>query len=294
MNELTKKILKAMGLTDAEISAMDGDSPTAAEADITSKIAAHQRTLLENDSEFLKPIRDKAKTEIHTSYEKALKKFGVVLTVEDAAKKSAEEKIKLLADKASEGKDATLTDLESKLMAANQELQTLKDVEIPKIRGEVDAQKSSMKVREKLIKEILKITEDGKNLRNPIEVVESTLGLEFGNKYKIELDDKGESLVFKNSDGTLVKNAAGTGLLKPEEILKESLGRNKFLAESNADEGIDPLTGKKKVVTPTPGKEGQEGEQKPVLNVKGLSKAEEHLASMKKAADEKKNPPAKQ
>lgn len=286
MNELTKKILKAMGLTDAQIAAMDGDAPTAVETDITQAVATHQRTLLENDSEFLKPIRDKAKTEIHVAYEKALKKAGVVLSAEDALKKSPEEKIKLLADEASKGKDKTVQDLEAELMATKTELQTLKEVELPKIRNEVENEKSSLKVQDKLMKEIIRISKDGKDLRNPIDVIEAKLGLEFGSKYKLELDDKGEKLVFKDKvTGLAIKNADGTKILDADEILTESLSRNKFLAESKADDGIDPLTGKKKVAAVLPGKEGEES--KSTVTFHGMGKAEAHLEEMKKKAAEK-------
>lgn len=292
MNELTKKILKAMGLTDAQITAMDGDAPTAVELEITQAVTSHQRTLLENDSEFLKPIRDKAKTEIHVAYEKALKKNGIALTAEDALKKSPEEKIALLAAKAVEGKDKTVQDLEAELMTTKTELQTLKEVEIPKLRGEVDSEKASLKVTDKLMKEIIRISKDGKDLRNPIDVVEAKLNMEFGNKYKIELDEKGESLIFKDKvTGLAVKNPEGTKLLGHEEILKEALSRNKFLAESNADDSIDPLTGKKKIVTPLPGKEGEE--TKGIVSFHGMGKAELHLEEMKKKAAEKAEKAAK-
>lgn len=292
MNELTKKILKAMGLTDAQIAAMDGDAPTAVETDLTKAVADHQRTLLENDSEFLKPIRDKAKTEIHVAYEKALKKNGITLTAEDALKKSPEEKIKMLAEEASKGKDKTVQDLEAELMTAKQELQTLKEVEIPKIRGEVDSEKSLVKINDKLMKEIIRISKDGKDLRNPIDVVEAKLGLEFGSKYKLELDEKGEKLVFKDKvTGLAIKNADGTKLLEADEILTESLSRNKFLAESKADDGIDPLTGKKRVAAVLPGKDGDEG-NKSTVTFHGMDKAEKHLAEMEKRKAEKAAKPA--
>src|SRR3990167_10859334 len=108
MNELTKKILKAMGLTDAQIKAMDGDAPTAVETDLTKAVTDHQRTLLENDSAFLSPIRDRAKAEVHASYEKALKKSGLILTDEEVKTKTIEEKIKALAELSGKSKDKTV------------------------------------------------------------------------------------------------------------------------------------------------------------------------------------------
>lgn len=285
MNELTKKILKAMGLTDAQIKAMDGDAPTAVETDITKAVADHQRTLLENDSAFLSPIRDKAKAEIHTSYEKALKKAGLNLTDDEIKTKSAEDKIKALAELASKGKDKTVDDLNAELMATKSELLKLKDEEIPAIKAGVDAEKKTLKLQHTISKEILRLTEEGKNLRNPLDVVESALYKEFGEKYTLDLDDKGSPVFKDKTTGVGIKTADGTKMLSHEDILKEAMTRGKFLAESNADDkDIDPATGKKRVVVPKPGKEGEEVAAKQNLNIQGLSAAEKHLADMKAKA----------
>lgn len=264
-----------MGVTPAQIAEMDKADTTVKLEDLTAAVSAHQRTLLQNDNEFINPIRTKTKGEVHDLYSRAFKKFGLKpeeLVDDKGEAKKPEEIVKILADKGNEGKDKTLLDLQNENMALKTKVQNYEDVEIPKIKSEVETEKKKFVIREKFIKKLSAVGE----LRNPIEVVEAALGIDFGKKgYIIEEDDKGE-LIFKGKDGLGIKNAQGTALLTADEIITDSLKTNKFIAESNPpDPNKPPIKPDPKITEPKP-------EDKNKNFSPGLSKAEQHLVEMKK------------
>lgn len=263
-----------MGITAAQILEMEKADTTIKVEDLSAAVTAHQKTLLVNDNEFISSIKGKGKGEVHDLYARAFKKHGLKpeeLVDDKGEPKKPEEIVKLITDKANEGKDKTLQDLQAENIALKAENVKLKDEDIPKIKSEVETEKKKFIIKEKLIK---KLTAAGE-LRNPIEVVEAALGIEFGkNGYTIEEDDKGE-LVFKK-DGLGIKNAAGTAILTADEIITDSLKKNKFIAESNPG---DP--NKKIVPDPKPGDKKDDPDPSKTTFAPGLGKAEAHLAKMK-------------
>jgi hypothetical protein len=278
MNDLIKKLLLALGFTEAQINAASAETPTATLEELTKAAQLHARQLLENDNEFVTAIKAKGKAEVYDVYERAFKKHGLKaeeLKDADGKAKKPEEVVKLLTDKANAGKDQTLQDLQNENVSLKAEVEKLKTEEIPTIKSQVEEEKNKLKINILRAKKLQGMGE----LRNPLEVIEAALDYEFNGKYKVELNEKGDDIIFKDKNGLQVKNAAGTAFLSADEILKDALTRNKFIAESNAD---DPANKKPPVIV-QPGQEANQQGNESKAKFAGLDKAEAKLKAAEQA-----------
>lgn len=267
--EIQKKLMLALGMTATQIDSLETDE-TKFDVDATAlSIREANIKLLKNDAEFISTIQKAEKGRNLTDFERNIKKtFG--LTAEEVKDKTAEEIISLAKEKITTGQDKNLTELQAETIELKNKIVALETIEIPKIKGEVEGHKKDFNVENALTKKLA-----GRTLRNPISVVLSQLKSEFGPKYKIDADESGNITITNKETGLEIKNADGTKLLTSDEIIEESLTRNKFLEESGAPGSNPDLPkpdAKKKV----------EGEaKKSEVFAPGLSVAEAHLANLK-------------
>lgn len=275
MNEKLKKLLLALGLTAAQILDLEATEPT---MDVDASVLAIREAnmkLLKNDADFLATIQKAEKGKNLDEFERFIKKtFG--LTKEEIKDKTVDEIITIAKEKATAGQDKTLADLQKENVDLKNEVQNLKDVEIPAIRGEVDTHKKKFNVNNAITKRLAEL-----KLRNPIEVVLAQLELEFGKKYDLDVDDKGVLKIVDKATKLEVRNADGTKLLTADEIITDTLSTYKFLEESGGDGSGKTLPGVKPVPVKT--KEQLEAESKSKTFAPWMSAAEAHLATLKEA-----------
>lgn len=271
MNELTKKLLLAMGLTAAQIADLDSSESTLVVEDLAKGIRDNQMKLLQNDAEFIESIQKAEKGKNMDEFQRFIKKtFG--LTADEIKDKKVDEIIKIAKDKASAGQNTTLEELQRENVDLKNKVTQLETEEIPKVRAEVDQHKKQFNINNALTTKIASL-----KLRNPIEVVMSQIEREFGDKYNIDLNADGSLKVTDKKNGLEVRNTDGTKILTADEILNETLSRNKFLEESGADN-----SGKHLDVKPDKKDEKKDDSQQTVY-APGLNKAEQHLKEMQEA-----------
>lgn len=273
----TKEYLKSIGVPAATINALEkADADEKSELDVTTyadEFKSHQRKLMENDPELVAAISDKAVgTRMGKAEQYVKKKFGLS-GIEGVGSKKFEELIDMGYEEAKKGTNKDLKVLEDENINLKAKIKELEETEIPKIKEDVEREKKAFHVNNKLQKKI-----PVADLRVPMETVDLILGSQLNQKYDLDLDDKGEFVIYNKGQKLQAKSSDGTKLLTIDDIIGDILKTNKLIKESNADD-VDPA-GKKKEVQPT-------DEEKKKLEAKlnaspHLKKALEHAEELKK------------
>jgi len=273
MNELTKKLLLALGTSQDTIDALSVETPTVNVDDVSKVIKENQIRLIKNDPQFIQDIQTAERGKNMDMFERSLKKtFG--LSVEDTKDKKVEELITLAKEKSTIGTDKTLNDLQRENVDLKAKVTDLETVVIPKIKGEVDTHKKQFNINNTLTKKLAEL-----KLRNPVDVVIAALEREFGSNYNVDLDEKGNLKITDKLTGLEVKNSDGTKILTTDEIITDVLSKNKFLEESGADG-----SGKTIPAKPIVPEKKDDADVKDKAFAPGMSKAE---AKLKELQDKK-------
>lgn len=243
-----EKFLKSIGVDSKTISELaKAAEEKKDDLDITESVASYkaaQKKIWENDPDLVSEISGREKGKLLDIYTRKIKStFG--LESAQIKDKTIEEVIAIAKAESTKGLDKNLQTLQEELMQATAKVKDFEDVQIPKIKAEVEAEKKSFLIGKKLQ---AKLPVD--KLRVPVETAELVLNGQLAAAYDLDMDEKGELLIFNKGTRLQAKSGDGTKLLTADDIISETLNKNKFIKESNADD-IDPVTGKKKVeVTP--------------------------------------------
>ncbi len=270
MNEITKLILLALGLTQVQIDEMSKETPTIKQEDLMASISEHQKKLLKNDSEFIGEIKKAEKGRVLSLNEQVIRKtFG--LTAEEVKDKTFDEIVTLGHQKAVTKSGATTEQLQQELVAANTKLKNYEEVEIPKIRGEVDLKKKNIDIRAKAVSEL-----SGFEFTSAPDYAHKVLFVDVDAEYDLDENEKGELIPKLKATGLQPKSPDGTKLLTFKDIANEKFEKAGILKKSNAKPG-DVKPG---IVIKT----GDDGTVK--VKSEGANKAQAHLDEMTKGKKE--------
>lgn len=237
----------------------------------TTDFKGIQKDLLKNDSEFVSAIQSAEKAKNFDQFERKMKQtFG--LTTEEIKDKKFDEIIAIAKTKIGTG-DKDTVKLQADLLEMENKYKELQDVEIPKIRAEVDQKKKAIDLDIKFRGAIPQKDETGADkLRMPFDTVHKLLSLDRDELYDVSTDDKGEWVIKQKGTDLLAKSADGTKFLTMDEFVNGRLEHHKALVKSNGGNGGgDDPTKKKPII------EGQEV----VVKTPAMLKAEKNLETLK-------------
>lgn len=243
-----KEYLKSIGTPTATITALEkAEADDKSELDVSPLVdeyKATQRKLLENDPDLVSEIEGKAKGKLLDIYTRKMKAEFTL----DAAlikDKTFEEVIKIAKTESSKNVDKDLKTVQEENTTLNAKLKEYEDVTIPKIKSEVENEKKAFKINTSLQKKI-----PSADLRVPSETVDLVLNSQIAALYDLDLDDKGEIMIYGKGTRLQAQTSDKSKILTLDDVITDILKKNKFVKESNADD-IDPNTGKKKTIQPT-------------------------------------------
>lgn len=280
------KLMLLLGIKQASIDAIKAkyDQPDFAIDDATrqqiiDEAMAHNRGLLENDKEFISGIKGSEAAKQKDIFERKLKQqFG--LTADEVKDLDTSKIIEAAHKKATTTGTATLDELNENLTKANARIKELEDVEIPKVKGEVESEKKLFKINQKLFTHFNTSYVDDKKeslLRVTPEAAQTAVMAVLSGKYDIVLNDAGDDFEFREKGtGMKPKSADGTKLLTSKDIIGEQMKSFQFIKESNAPDDptkVKPPVGTVKDTTP-------EEEAKLNSRFPGLKAAEEHAKTL--------------
>lgn len=239
---------------------------------IVSDFKANQLALLKNDPELVAEIQSKEKAKQLDMFERKIKQtFN--LSAEEIKDKKFEEIIALAKSKASVSSDKTTEELQTQIQQLTLENKRLMEEELPNVRKEVDNHKKRFDINQKL-RSLIPSGED--KIRLPFETVEKLVKMDVEEAYDLDLNDKGE-LIFKvKGTDLMAQNNDKTKFLTADEIINARLEHHKALVKSNAGAGGAGAGtgGNRRVIEP-----GGDGKRQ----APGLTKAQEHIASLKES-----------
>lgn len=277
-----EKLLKQIGLpqsTIKEVLAAEADNKEDFDVSaVVSSFKESQRTLFENDSDLEEKFKSQERGKLLDIWTNKLKKeFG--LTSEQVKGLKMEEVVSLAKAESVKNGSKELTQVQEELLAANNKLKEYDEVIIPGVKSEVEREKKQFRINNKL-QTIIPVDK----LRVPVETVHKIVNADILSKYDLDLDDKGNVNIFEKGGKLHVKNADGTKLLTIDEAIESVLKSNKFIKESNADDGNGGAgaggAGQRTNVQPT--------KEELAKMSAGQRKALEHEAKLKAEAEKRK------
>jgi len=280
MDEIFKSILKSLGASEETITKIETALKETDEAkkkafnskEIVDGLIAHQKRLLENDSDFISKFQSAEKGKFMEQLDRRLKQsFGI--TNEDLKDKTIEDKITFAKSSFEKNYSASATELQNENIKLKNELKNIQEIEIPKIKGETESFKKSLKIDSA----ITKIVGENK-LRVSADAIIPALKSVLENMYHVDMNETGDLQILTKIDKLGIKNPDGTALLSAKDIIVSKLKEFKAIEESNADD--DPNKKKKTVVVSVEKKDDD-------IHAVGLSAAEKHLSDVKKLSEKK-------
>lgn len=275
-----KEFLKSIGVDTKTINAIEkAETDKADDFDVKTladEFASHQRKLFENDPDLVTNIAAKEKGKQLDIATRAIKKI-FNLSADAIKDKSFEEVVAIAKTEATKSTDKTLQEIQQELTEANAKLKDYEDVQIPKIKSEVENEKKQFKINNKL-NEMLPKSDD---LRVPVKTVSRILNDDLNAQFDVDLDDDGNVIMFVKGKRLQPKSADGTKLLTPFEIVANILKENQFIKESNADDGKGEQ--KKQTVVVKDEKKEEDNKPKPPH----LNAAQQHLENLRKQKEQK-------
>ena len=282
MNDFLKKLLKSLGVTDAQIATLeaydtmsDEDKAKHPQKTFVDSVQEHVTGLLENDQAFTSRFAKAAEGKILEQVDRRLKQnFG--LTADQIKEKSIEEKMTLAKTTLETQYKKTGDTLQDENATLTAKIKTLEEVEIPAIKSQVDTEKENLHIDVAL--NAMLADPDLRLKVSPGVIMPGLKGF-LGGKYKSAVNDKRELEIVDKATGLKVKNEDGTGFLSAKDVIKSYLTDNKAIEQSNADP-------EKKVVVKVTGTEEPAPVKKSTMP--GMSEAEKNLAALEKITGEKK------
>jgi len=289
-------LLKGMGLPAAHIKWVEENWDKAdAKPDQQTMLAdfnASQRSLYENDAEMMRTYDGKAKGRYMDIAQRAVVK-AFALTTEETKDKTFEEVVGIAQSKATANANKSVETLQQENLTLSNQLKEVREVEIPKIRSEIDNEKKQLRLdkdfdtfAQDIVKDIT--AKNPKDVRVPYETAVKTAKILLREQYEFDYDKENNFVLLNKETKLKAKTADGTGFLGGKDVIMNVWKENQYIAESNADnKEIDPKTGKPKVVTtPAAGHNTQGGdddEKQRELEEKypHLKRAREHAEKIK-------------
>ena len=265
MNEILKKYLKAIGVDTKVIDKLEKlteeEQKTFEVTEIVTEFKDKQKSLYENDAELIDKFKKSESGKILEQVDRRLKQtFG--LTKEEIEGKTIEEKYQAAKAKLEEQYKKTDNALQEENINLTKKIKEIEEIEIPKIKGEVENSIKNYKIENALSKKIA-----SKELRTKPEFALMAVKGKLGEKYIFDINENNELDVLTKEGKLKVKNADGTGILSADELITGVLVEGDFLKQSNADE-----TPKTPVVIPAATKD---------VPTESEKKAAEHLKFLK-------------
>lgn len=251
MKDLAKKILLALGYTEAQITDMESEAPKGVEAELIAHAVEHQKTLLKNDATFIGEIQKAEKGKVLSTVDSFIKKTFALTPEEVKEAKTTNDLITIGQAKTMKTAGASTEQLQQELVAANSRNKELTEVEIPKIRGEVDQAKKKIYIDSKAIKLV-----DGIELAVNRTAADERVLLRIERDYDVEENEKGELIPKDKKTGLQPKSSDGTKLLTLKEIILSDFEQAGFLKKSG---GVppNPAPGSHAKPAPEPGKKSE-------------------------------------
>lgn len=224
MSKLKEALLKA-GLDEATIADLEKQDGTITVDEAVQKVKAHIYGLAKNDNEFLEPIRKDNTGRIHAGLRKKLKEFFGVeevegKTTEDLLQMAAEmSKAQLLEAKTNGADKEAVKKLQDDLVAANNALKQMQEVDLPKAqeaaKAEIEAFRFDMALTSKLASKTLVVGSDIATMAVKARLAE--------NGYNAKLENG--ALVILTKDGTKPFNEDRTKVLEADDVLQSILDK---------------------------------------------------------------------
>lgn len=276
-----EKVLKGLGLDAkdiAEIAKAEKEENKDFDTDaILAKFKETQKKLFENDPDLVSEIAGKEKGKILDIVTRKLKsEFGLdSASIKD---KTVEEVIKIAKAEGSKAQSKDLQTLQEENIQLTNKVKDFEDVQIPKIKSEVELEKKTFRINNKLSEKI-----PVADLRVPLTTAKKTLYADLFEAYDIDLDDKDNFILRKKGTSLEARNADGTKILTIDEVMTDILKANQYTKESNADDaGKGGDAGKKDIQPDAKKKEEFSklplGQQKAIIHLEKL-KAEKEAAT---------------
>lgn len=273
-----KTFLASLGLSDDQITQVTStDAAILEKVDLktlNASVYSKHKELLKNDDAFLEPLKVEIRGAVLQPRERKARKLFPELTDEEYDALPAETKLDSLIEagvkkireskglKADE-KDKEIERLRAEGAADKAALKKIQEEEIPKIRGEVQSTKNSLKMEREAIKLLAK-----KKLKIDPEDAYALVIAEATREADISIDDAGFKIKQKGKDLDLFDDK--NNKVTFETLIERAVKAKNLEIESN----------------PTPPRKVEEPENtgnKTALP--GLKKAQQHAEDMKKAAE---------
>ena len=233
--------------------------------DIVTSFKGSIREVIQNDPEFIQPIKDEIRgSELSKIEHKIKKQFG--LSSEDVKDKNIDEIIATAYDKSRKSIASTTEEIQQKMMELSRENKRLLEEVLPAKEAETKEYVKQYR-KETAMKSMLA---NKKDLLVKPEIAYLTLQDYLNKNYEVDIDET-NNLLLKTKNGLNPLNADGTKIVSFDEVVDKKLQDDGLIVQSNAKAGTAPT---QKVKT------GQITEERK-YNLPGIKTAEENAERMK-------------
>jgi hypothetical protein len=247
---MLKKLMKMLSVADAEIERITAlpeaeQDALDIEKDIITPFRESQKTVLKNDSTFIGEIQRAEEGKWVGQFERKLKQT-FDLTAEEVKDKKWNDLLPIAKAKATAGMTVTAQELQTEVVSLKNEIATLKDVEIPKIKSEVETDKKRFHIDNFLLTDLAGLEGQKKIIgtsKAAFAVVKANLS-----DYKLDMIDGKMSIKTKDDldplDSTKKKVLTYTdirdGILDEAGMIRKSNGQEqeqqqKVIQQQNQD-----------------------------------------------------------
>lgn len=280
-----EKLLKQIGLSSSDISAViKADQDNEADFNIDEIVTKHkesQRILAENDPDLVEKFASKERgKQLDIITRKLKNEFG--LTSDQIKDKKIEEVIGIAKIESQKGSNKDLQTLQDENLLLINKVKEYEEVKIPKIINEIENEKRIFKINNGLSKMI----PNNDVLRVPTETAQLIINAKIGELYDLDMDEKGEIIVYNKGSKLQAKSQDGTKLLTANDLVESIAKANKLIKESNADDA-DTTTTAKKVIQPF---KPEDVKKMPIGQQKAIAHAERLAEEAKQRAEAEKKP----
>jgi len=238
--------------------------------DLAADFVKGQKTVLSNDPELIKNIRDEIRgTELSKIEHKIKKTFN--LSAEEMKDKKFDDIIEFAFDKTKSASSGTSDELQSQIVDLNNKVKQYEEEILPAAKNE--AQTKINKFRQDLaLRDVLSKRQLIVNSEVAIPVVESYISQNFN----VSLNDKG-ILEVKTKDNLNPLNSDGTKVLSFDEIVDSHLNALQLIKQSNGNNGngTPPITIQN----------GNGNDKKPTFALRGMDAAEANVQNLAKVKE---------
>lgn len=229
--------LELIGCSETDLALLQSETATEENVKtIVEGLKSKQKTLIENDKDFLASIIKPAEAKIKGSVESFIKRT-LGLTAEEVKDMKLEDMIVFGKSKLEKELAKNPQEIQDELLRVKQRNEEL-EAQIPeletKFKTEAQSEIKRFKITEKLNEHLDKLYDSGNGvLLGKPTAIKNVIEPFLFNNFNVDYDDSGISLLTK--DNLKVTNKDKTSVITPDEVIKNYLDESGFIKKSNAN-----------------------------------------------------------